>query len=166
MLIEVDSQHMGCASCLSVWCSSCGWSEEFYTSEKIGHCFEINRRITYAMRLIGCGLSAMERFCSSMNMPPPVNLKAFEHHNKAILRAIKDVAEETMNDAAQEIHNLSSAEVDEQEALKTSVSCDGTWQKRGFSSLHGWVTVISMETGKVLDIEPLQCCREYLQGGV
>ena len=106
------------------------------------------------MRLIGCGLSAMERFCSTMNMPPPVNPKAFEHHNKAILRAVKDVAEETMNDAAQEIHNKSS-EVDEQEVLKTSVSCDGTWQKRGFSSLPGCVTVISMETGKVLDIEPL-----------
>ena len=76
------------------------------------------------MRLIGCGLSAMERFCSTMNMPPPVNPKAFEHHNKAILCAIKDVAQEIMNDAAQEIHNLSSAEVDEQEVLKTSVSCE------------------------------------------
>ena len=42
MLIEDDSQRMGCASCLSVKCSSCGWSEEFYTSEKIDHCFEIN----------------------------------------------------------------------------------------------------------------------------
>ena len=82
MLIDDDSQCMGCASCLSVWCSSCGRSEVFYTSEKLGHCFEINRRMTYAMTLLGCGLSAMERFCSAMNMPPPVNLKAFDYHTK------------------------------------------------------------------------------------
>ena len=78
--------------------------------------------MTYAMRLIGCGLSAMERFCSTMNMPPPVNPKAFDYHNKAILRAVKYVAEETMNHTVQEIHNLNSAEVDENRILKTSVS--------------------------------------------
>jgi hypothetical protein len=90
-----------------------------------------------------------------MNMPPPVNPKAFDYHNKAILRAVKYVAEETMNDAAQEIHKFNSAEVDEYGILKTSLSCDGTWQRMGFSSLHGCVTVISMGTGKVPDIEPL-----------
>ena len=82
MLIEDDSQCMRCTMSLSVWCSSCGCSEVFYTSEKLGHCFEINRRMTYAMRLLGCGLSAMERICSTMNMPPPVNPKAFDYHTK------------------------------------------------------------------------------------
>ena len=37
---------------------------------------------------------------------------------------------------------------------KTAVSCDGTWQRRRFSSLHGCVTVISMESDKILDFEP------------
>jgi hypothetical protein len=78
MLIEDDSQRIGCASCLSVWCSLCGCSEVF---------------IPYVMRLLGCCLSAMEWFCSTMNMPPPVNPKAFNYHNKAIIRAVKDVAE-------------------------------------------------------------------------
>ncbi|CAB3981953.1 Hypothetical predicted protein [Paramuricea clavata] len=53
----------------------------------------------------------------TMNMPPPVNPKAFDY-NKAILHAVKYVAEETMNDAVQEIHNLNSAEVDEDRILK------------------------------------------------
>jgi hypothetical protein len=44
---------------------------------------------------------------------------------KLIIRAVKDVAEETMNDAVQEIHNLNSAEVNENIILKTYVSCDG-----------------------------------------
>ena len=34
-----------------------------------------------------------------------------------------------------------------------AVSCDGTWQRRGHQSLYGVETVISEETGKVLDYE-------------
>ena len=33
------------------------------------------------------------------------------------------------------------------------VSVDGTWQKRGFSSLNGVVTAISVDSGKILDTE-------------
>ena len=32
------------------------------------------------------------------------------------------------------------------------ISIDGTWMKRGFSSLYGCVFVISEETGNVLDL--------------
>jgi hypothetical protein len=39
--------------------------------------------------------------------------------------------------------------------VETAVSCDGTWQRRGFTSLHGCVTIISMENGQMLDIKPL-----------
>ena len=34
-----------------------------------------------------------------------------------------------------------------------SVSVDGTWQKRGFSSLNGVVAAISTDTVKVVDCE-------------
>jgi len=41
------------------------------------------------------------------------------------------------------------------------VSCDGTWQKRGFSSLTGVVPVISHRNGKVLDFVVLtKYCKE------
>ncbi|GFU51542.1 uncharacterized protein TNCV_81781 [Trichonephila clavipes] len=33
------------------------------------------------------------------------------------------------------------------------VSLDGTWQKRGYSSRNGCVSCISIDTGKILDIE-------------
>ena len=36
--------------------------------------------------------------------------------------------------------------------VKCGVSCDGTWQRRGFSFLDGCVTAISMDTGKILDV--------------
>ncbi|GFU51757.1 uncharacterized protein TNCV_1202931 [Trichonephila clavipes] len=40
------------------------------------------------------------------------------------------------------------------------VSVDGTWQKRGYSSLNGCVSTIPADSGKILDIEVLsQYCR-------
>ena len=33
--------------------------------------------------------------------------------------------------------------------------CSRTWQRRGFSSLNGCVTAISMDTGTILEVEPL-----------
>ncbi|GFS99598.1 uncharacterized protein TNCV_167241 [Trichonephila clavipes] len=36
---------------------------------------------------------------------------------------------------------------------KCGISNDGTWQRRGYSSLNGCVSVISVDPGKILDIE-------------
>ena len=43
------------------------------------------------------------------------------------------------------------------------VSCDGTWQKRGFSSQNGCVSVISIDTGKVLDLEAMSKASKQCQ---
>ena len=47
---------------------------------------------------------------------------------------------------------------------RTAVSCDGSWKKRGYSySLNGVVTVISMDNGKILDVEPMtRTCKSCL----
>lgn len=41
---------------------------------------------------------------------------------------------------------------DETEPIGVTVSGDGTWRKRGFSSLFGVATVIGNLTGKVIDV--------------
>ncbi|GFX89419.1 integrase catalytic domain-containing protein [Trichonephila clavipes] len=43
--------------------------------------------------------------------------------------------------------NLSS------DIVKCGISVDGTWQRRGYTSMNGCVAAISVDTGKVLDIE-------------
>ena len=57
----------------------------------------------------------------------------------------KFVAEASMRSAASEYKNGGVTDA--------SVSVDGTWQKRGFSSLDGVVAAISIDTGKVVDCE-------------
>ena len=105
------------------------------------------------MRSIDCGLAAAKGFCRLMNMPQPPRQTPYALHNKALLKAAKAVAVETMTSAAEEIHSLKPAFQDG--LVKCDASCDGTWQRRGFSSLNGCVTAISMDTGKILDVDPL-----------
>ena len=151
LLLEDNSnERYGCASHLRVRCTQCGWVYTFYTSKKVNQFFDINRRLVYAMRAIGQGQSSARRFCALMNLPPPPNPKSYGDCNKALANAAKTVALSTMKEAGMELHNDVNDEV-----KPCSVSCDGTWQRRGYSSLNGCVTTISVDTGKCIDVEEL-----------
>lgn len=93
------------------------------------------------MKSVGCGASSAERFCALMNMPPIARSAPYSSHNKALLKAAKDACFGTMNDAAKEMHVLKNK--CEGEVADCGISCDGTLQRRGFSSLNGCVTAIS-----------------------
>ena len=64
---------------------------------------------------------------------------------------MKDVALNIMKEAADEVRI--NANCTEGEVVDAGISNDGTWQKRGFSLLNGVVASLSIDTGKVLDIE-------------
>ena len=46
------------------------------------------------------------RFCGIMNMPPPPKPKAYSMHNRALLKAAKAVANQTITDEQIKIHDL------------------------------------------------------------
>ena len=155
VLEDEPRERKGSASHLRVRCKDCGWVYTFYTSKKVQHSFDINKRFVYAMRSIGQGHASMKRFCSYMNMPPPLHYKAYNANNAALSKAAKSVAMKTMEDAANELHQDNCNSI-----TKCGVSCDGTWQRRGYSSLNGCVTTLSIDTGKCLDVEILtKVCR-------
>ncbi|GFU01053.1 uncharacterized protein TNCV_1816671 [Trichonephila clavipes] len=68
-----------------------------------------------------------------------------------LLKVVQEVAEESMIKAATEIvdkkQNLSS------DIVKWGISVDSTRQRRGYTFMNGCVAAISVDTGKVLDIE-------------
>ena len=86
-------------------------------------------------------------------MPTPPRPTPYARHNKELLKAVKQVSMETMASAAKELHDLKPDFKDG--LVKCGVSCDGIWQRRGFASLNGCVSAISIDTGKVLDVEAL-----------
>ena len=76
---------------------------------------------------------------------------------KTIQKAVTEVAIQTMADAATEIKEKS----EDDSTVDIGVSVDGSWQKRGYSSLNGNVAVIALDSGKVLDVEPMsRHCRQ------
>ncbi|GFS96021.1 hypothetical protein TNCV_4277981 [Trichonephila clavipes] len=84
---------------------------------------------------------------------------AYKNQEAKLLKVVQEVAEESMVKAATEIvekqQNLSS------HIVKCGISVDGTWLRRGYTSMNGCVAAISVDTGKVLDIEVI--CRPTVQ---
>ena len=74
------------------------------------------------MRSIGKGHASMKRFCTNMNMPPPMNFEAYRGCNIALSKAAKSVAIKSMNDAATEV-KVENPDT----TTNRAVSCDGTW---------------------------------------
>jgi hypothetical protein len=106
------------------------------------------------MRECGQGHAGLSTFSSLMDMPKPITAKNYDKIVVKLTAAVKTVAEDTMSDACQELKALHQCE-NPDEILDTAVSCDGTWQRRGYSSNNGVVSVISVKTGKILDIETM-----------
>ena len=99
------------------------------------------------MRLIGVGRAGMSLFCTLMDLPTPLTQGAFDHCNDAIRTAAKEVSEESMYRAAQE-----EKEKTDPKDGKIIVSGDGSWRKRGYSSLTGLQYIIGNKTKKVIDV--------------
>ncbi|GFT88613.1 putative transposable element [Trichonephila clavipes] len=83
-----------------------------------------------------------------MNLPPPP--AKFERHNSLFLNVLKTIeVKDSMNAAVHEavIANDNNSNI--------AVAVEGTWHKRGYSSLNGVVCATSVENGKVIDFEAL-----------
>ncbi|GFX01159.1 uncharacterized protein TNCV_4581251 [Trichonephila clavipes] len=144
----VQDSVFGLALNMTLKCENCDYSFSFCTSEKVNKLHSINLAFVFGMRIIGKGHSAAKKLCSAINIDVP-SKRAFGFLEKKLEFAASNVACNTMKEAALEIR---SNETDT-EFSQCGVSVDGTWQRRGYSSLNGCVSVISIDSGKVLDVE-------------
>ena len=133
----------------------CEYKNDFFTSEKVDRSFEIYQRIVYSVRFIGQGYTSIEKFNALMNIPPLMTTNNYEKLANKIVSFTKDIAEETMRDAAIEIHSNTSNTNTSATVVDPSVLCDGVWDIRSFLSNNGVFAVISLDNGKVLEAEPL-----------
>ena len=128
--------------------------------------YEVNRRSVYASASLGIGHKGLSKFCAFLNMPPPVRHDSYQMHLKQISQASVDHAQENMKLAVTRVKSTlkdggdvsdddDENDCDDEACVDVGVSCDGSWHRRGFSSLVGTTAVISLETGQVLDYEIL-----------
>lgn len=144
LFIFEDSRN-GLCSHLNLKCKCCEFIKSFATSNKTDKQSEVNSRFVYGMRQIGKGFSAASKLCTTMNLPC-LSKAGYKKQEVKLLKVVSEVAEETMKKAAAEI-------IIETKSNECGVSVDGTWQRRGYTSLNGCVAAISADTGKVVDIE-------------
>ena len=132
-----------------------------------GNVIEVN---VYAAASLGLGHKGLTQFCAFLNLLPPVHHYLYQMHLKQISEASVAHAEENMKSAVSRVKSTlkDSGDVsdgddenddeNDEACVDVGVSCDGSWHRRGFSSLVGSTAVISLETGQVLDYETSTKC--------
>ncbi|CAF4711098.1 unnamed protein product [Rotaria magnacalcarata] len=108
---------------------------------------DVNIRSAVGANFVGIGYQGLAKLCAVLNLPPPLDEDHFSRTIKYVLPFFESYKFNSMKRAVEEAcvhandHNI-------------TVSGDGSWQKRGFASLHGIVAVMSncSET-KVLDLK-------------
>ncbi|GFV38461.1 uncharacterized protein TNCV_4393421 [Trichonephila clavipes] len=153
--IKFGRQIQGLATELLICCEFCGLIQPLLNTrftntvvnKKDIKVYEVNTRLAYAMRSVGKGEAAEKVFCGVMNLPPPP--KQFYESLHALNNATEKVAQVSMALAAAETLSFNNGNPN------VPVAIDGTWQKRGHTSLNGVVTAVSVDTGKVVDAEIL-----------
>ena len=116
--------------------------------------YEVNTRIVYALRTCGLGHAGLEKSCMIMII---MNFNAISNKFRDFVKFIADLS---MKNAADESQRGSSQIVD------IGVTIDGRWQLRGYTSMNGVVVAMSVDSGKVLDIEVLsRFCKSFSSMG-
>ncbi|GFN98809.1 forkhead box protein k1 [Plakobranchus ocellatus] len=111
-----------------------------------------------AMMSIGKNYEDGEKLCASLNLPPPLSRNTWSSHMDKIHAANKCTAVESMNIATKEARGI-TIDDDSEDIFNTTVSCNGSWQRRGFASKNGVATVLTVGgqgmASKVVDTEVL-----------
>lgn len=131
-----------------------------YRTETIPSCplsnnrsFEINQRMVFVMRVLGIRLCGLNIFCGLMDLCTDFTM----HMYYSTVDNIYTVAQAVLSIKSQYKKRCKKQEIEENAkagngSLHLSVSDNGTWNKRGSSSLFGIITLIGKYTNKVLDV--------------
>ncbi len=93
-----------------------------------------------AFRGIGCGHSAMQEWCSMMNMPNCLSKLAFQNMQDKGLQGSQSTFQEVSKksvEAIKEAYGKIGVVSDKEGVCGIGVSYDGMWQKGGHSSHKG-----------------------------
>ena len=157
---EPEETLRGTGAVWSFWCERCvKYTFELYTQNRLRlgkrgpPTFEGNIRLaTWAMRT-GGGYASVVALCSDMDMPAPApnSFNAAMEHVSTSFRATSEEAVEEACTAERAALIASGVPLDEDGALATSCTFDGSWPKRyGFNALWGFTSMRSRMTKQIL----------------
>jgi len=112
--------------------------------------YEVNRRIVFIMRLLGIGREGLNIFCNYMDICNGLAESAYNNIIEHIYSVTKTEFEFCTQRTADEEQKENIKR--ERSSSHLEVSGDGSWKKRGFTSLYGVTTLIAYYSGKVIDL--------------
>ena len=164
-IVLIEESRSGLGSNWSIVCqnSECSTKNSLPTTPK-QRFYDVNRALVLGLRLIGRGYSAVRKVLSILNLPAPISRPCWTGHTKAIEEVAFQLLDENLKQAAIELKQwklknreiqLNEGEQINEKMVDGGVSVDGSWSSRGWTARDGLVSVISIDTGKVLDVEYL-----------
>ena len=156
-LSENADGRAGLMSDYSAESSECHMSTKMPTSATTtdkGRSFDVNRRVVYHSLETGGGYESLSSVCSTMNMPC-MSKQVYYNQMDIILQAELLKAGEKLKTLLKDEDDTdpdsSETNRDGDGITDVTVSFDGTWAKRGFTSLFVVFFFMSVDTKELLD---------------
>ena len=86
-----------------------------------------------------------------MNMCPPMTVASYRDINEKLHDIYISVADMSMKQAVYYVQKSMNSNANHNDILNTEIAIDGSWQKRGHSSLNCVITGVSPVNKKVID---------------
>lgn len=144
-----EDAHRGLGFKLSISCK-CGVSAIPSGPYEGQRGYETNTRIVVIMRLLGVCIEGINLFCGMMDLSQGMSNSMYYTIVNNIYTVSKNTFEKLRVKAADEEKSENIARGENPENL--IVSGDGTWKKRGFTSLLGMAMLIGSNTKKIIDL--------------
>ena len=145
--------YRGFSTKLQLQCRECDYKSEHvysspYKEDDPSSSFEINTVMTILVHELGKGHDAIRKIQQVLGVSG-MSEKSYRTQQKSIQHACNDLMNDNFQQASKAIRSAYLA--DEDEVLDITVSFDGSWQKRGFTSKYGVGTAMEVQTGLVID---------------
>ncbi|GBN26354.1 hypothetical protein AVEN_233389-1 [Araneus ventricosus] len=127
--------------------------------------FDVNNKFVKAFLSIGKGHAALETFSMILGIPA-MDSRTFSNFLSDLVIKNKDFKKQVLDlsrDAVRGKYIDCNSSLKNGEVIDVCVSYDGTWQKRGHTSLHGIGIVIDILTGLIIDFDVfIKYCQDCL----
>lgn len=130
----------------------CSCSSRSVDSSPVENRFsDVNRRLMLAVRMLGAGLQGVKILCAILDMSCSFSNNIYYTFLNNLHIASQAVFKMVQKKAVKEEIEKNQAAGNEPSHL--IVSGDGSWKKRGFTSLFGIASLIGKFSSKVIDVE-------------
>ena len=150
-----DKKRQGFAVWMSLVCAACGMEHAHeFSSPRVSagaagqKPFSINDLLVAFFNQAGLGHTAMKLLGALLGIKV-LHLKTFQSKEERLINLMTDATDEVLARSASAVRRAHG--VEEGQLLDVTVSFDGSWQKRGHTSLYGFGAVVEVDTGLVLD---------------